>query len=205
MPDNNQNTQKIGYYEGVLDLYFALMKTEDSSAAVPTYDAPQVLAKSIEVTISPRFREGSLYASNSAVRREKRIDGYDLSVNVDQVPASVRSTITGRHVDKNGVQIIKGAQTAPHLALLFAQTKDNNERELWCIYKGKFAESEKSAKTRGENIEYQTPTLTAQFDRRIFDDNLAAVVDTDDAAIPASVKENWFKTVYEETNETESA
>lgn len=192
--------QSIGYYEGVLDIYYALMKTEDATAAAPDYDPFKLLAKSIEVTITPRFREGTLYASNSAVRREKRIEGYDVSLNVDQVPASERAVLTGRHTDSNGVQIVKGKQNAPHVAIAFAQTKDNDAQELWCIYKGKFSESEKTAKTRGENIEYQTPTLEGKFDRRIFDDNLAAIVDSDDPSVPAEVISGWFASVYEETN-----
>lgn len=192
-----ETVKKVGYYEGVLDLYFALMTGEDSTAAAPTYDTPEVLAKSIEVTVTPRYREGSLYASNASVRREKRIDGYDVSVNIDQVVAAVRKKLLGRHVDSKGVQIIKGTQEAPYLALGFAQTKDDNTQELWWLYKGKFAEGEKTAKTRGENIEYQTPTLTAQFDRRIFDDALAAIVDSD-AEGAADVVKNWFKAVYEE-------
>lgn len=200
MPETNA-TKKIGYYEGVLDLYFALMTGEDSTAAAPTYGAPEVLAKSIEVTFTPRYREGSLYASNSAVRREKRIDGYDVSINVDQVVSAIRQKITGRYVDSKGVQIIKGNQEAPYLALGFAQTKDNDAKELWWLYKGKFAEGEKTAKTRGENIEYQTPTLTAQFDRRIFDDALAAIVDSDDDGV-ADIVANWFKAVYEEAATT---
>jgi len=201
MADTNTAT-KVGYYEGVLDLYFAIMKGEDTPAAAPTYDTPKVLAKSIEVTITPRYREGSLYASNAAVRREKRIDGYDVSMNVDQVVAAIRQEITGRQIDAKGVQIIKGTQEAPYLALGFAQTKDNNGKELWWLYKGKFAEGEKAAKTRGENIEYQTPTLTAQFDRRIFDDALAAIADSDTPGLEDVIK-NWFTAVYEAAAATE--
>lgn len=201
MSETNTTT-KVGYYEGVLDLYFAIMKGEDTAAAAPTYDTPKVLAKSIEVTITPRYREGSLYASNAAVRREKRIDGYDVSMNVDQVVAAIRQEITGRQIDAKGVQIIKGTQEAPYLALGFAQTKDNNGKELWWLYKGKFAEGEKAAKTRGENIEYQTPTLTAQFDRRIFDDALAAIADSDTPGLEDVIK-NWFTAVYEAAAATE--
>ena len=201
MADTNTAT-KVGYYEGVLDLYFAIMKGEDTAAAAPTYDTPKVLAKSIEVTITPRYREGSLYASNAAVRREKRIDGYDVSMNVDQVVPAIRQEITGRQIDAKGVQIIKGTQEAPYLALGFAQTKDNNGKELWWLYKGKFAEGEKAAKTRGENIEYQTPTLTAQFDRRIFDDALAAIADSDTTGLEDVIK-NWFTAVYEAAAATE--
>ena len=197
----SETQKKTGYYEGVLDLYYAIMSGEDTTAAAPTYNVPKVLAKSIEVTITPRYREGSLYASNAAVRREKRIDGYDVTVNVDQIVSAVRKELTGRHTDSKGVQIIKGSQEAPYLALGFAQTKDNNAQELWWLYKGKFAEGEKTAKTRGDNIEYQTPTMTAQFDRRIFDDALAAIVDSDDDGV-SEIVAKWFDAVYEETAAT---
>lgn len=190
----------IGYYDGVLDLYFALLQTEDTAAAAPTYDTPKVLAKSIEVTITPRYREGKLYASNAAVRNEKRIDGYDISFNVDQVPSDVRRTILGRKTDKKGVEVITGSQIPPYVAVGFAQTLDNNSKELWWLLKGKFAESEKSAKTRNENIEYQTPTITGSFDRRVFDDALATIVNSDDDGLEPTVVSGWFEKVYEPDN-----
>ena len=46
-----------GYFTGILDLYYAPMTTEDTSSAAPVYDDPKVLAKSIEVTITPTYRE----------------------------------------------------------------------------------------------------------------------------------------------------
>lgn len=200
MPENNV----VGYYEGILDMYYAPITTDDSATSAPVYGTPAVLGKSIEVTISPRYREGALYASNAAVRREKRIDGYDVTLNVDQVIPSVRTVLLGRQKDSSGVEIIKGTQQAPYVAIGFAQTLDNGAQELWWIYKGKFSEGEKTAKTRGEEIEYQTPTLTGTFDRRIFDDALAAVVSTDEADLGASVVSDWFTEVYESPAATES-
>ena len=71
-----------GYYYGILDVYYAIMKTEDTATAAPTYEAPAVLAKSIEVTITPAYREGKLYASNATVRDKKKIDSYGVKLNV---------------------------------------------------------------------------------------------------------------------------
>lgn len=193
--------QTVGYYEGVLDLYFALMTTEDAADKPAAYGTPEVLAKNIETTITPRFREGVLHASNVAVRREKRPCGYDLTVNVDQVLAAVRQKLLGRHVDQNGVEILKDTQQAPYVAVGFAQTKDNGEKELWWLYKGKFAETEKKGKTRGDNIEYQTPTLTAMFDAR-YDGNICAIVDSDGPGVTADTVNNWFTAVYEQTEPT---
>ena len=95
-----------GYYYGILDVYYAIMKTEDTATAAPTYEDPAVLAKSIEVTITPAYREGKLYASNATVRDKKKIDSYGVKLNVDKIPAAVLNAILGRIKDKNGVQII---------------------------------------------------------------------------------------------------
>lgn len=196
MSDNN-STPAVGYYDGVLDVYYAVFATDDTASAAPTYGTPAVLGKSIEVTITPRYRTGSMYASNARVRNENRIDGYDVTLNVDQVLAAVRRALLGRTADAKGVEMVKGSNTAPYVAIGFAITKDTGSKELWWLYKGKFQELDKSAKTSGENIEYTTPTLTGSFDRRVFDDKLAAVLDTDAADADATTISGWFTAVYE--------
>ena len=116
-----------GYYYGILDVYYAIMKTEDTATAAPTYEDPAVLAKSIEVTITPAYREGKLYASNATVRDKKKIDSYGVKLNVDKIPAAVLNAILGRIKDKNGVQIIKGGNEPAKLAIAFALTLVNAE------------------------------------------------------------------------------
>lgn len=186
-----------GYFTGVLDLYYAKMTTEDTASTAPVYGAPSVLAKNIEVTITPVYREGKLHASNAMVRNTKRVDGYTLSANVDKVSPAVQADVLGRVKDTNSVQIVKGSNVPPKVAVGFACTLDDGTKEFWWLYKGEFAEPTKSAKTDGENIEYQTPTLEANFVRRMNDDALSAVVDTGDEDVPASVASNWFSAVYE--------
>lgn len=186
-----------GYYYGILDVYYAIMKTEDTAATAPTYEAPEVLAKSIEVTITPAYREGKLYASNATVRDKKKIDSYGVKLNVDKIPAAVLNTILGRVKDKNGVQIIKGGNEPARLAIGFALTLDNGEKELWWLYKGQFAEPSIIGKTDADKFEYQTPNIEGTFIRRIYDDALAAVVETGVTGVGASVATSWFTAVYE--------
>ena len=197
MPDENTNTT-VGYYDGILDIYYAVM-TGDTAAAAPTYGTPAVLGKTIEVTITPQYREGSMFASNARVRNERRISGYEVSLNLDQVEAEARRAVTGRRADSKGVEIVESAQVAPYVAIGFAVTKDNGGKELWWLYKGKFAEFEKSATTQNDAIEYQTPTLTATFDARIFDGKVGVVLDSDAEDADATTVAGWFSAVYEET------
>lgn len=191
-----------GYYYGILDVYYAIMKTEDTATAAPTYEVPAVLAKSIEVTITPAYREGKLYASNATVRDKKKIDSYGVKLNVDKIPAAVLNAILGRIKDKNGVQIIKGGNEPAKLAIAFALTLDNGAKELWWLYKGQFAEPSVTGKTDADKIDYQTPTIEGTFIRRVYDDALAAVVETGVTGVGATVETEWFTEVYEEQKET---
>lgn len=167
-----------GYFYGILDIYYAPMTTEETSTTAPTYGTPKVLAKSIEVTVTPAYREGKMHASNATVRNVKRVDTYTVSLNVDKIPHAVLAELLGRKEDSNGVQIIKGGNKPPYVAIGFACTLDDDSKELWWLYKGTFSEPTKTAKTDADAIEYQTPTIEGVFIRRMNDDALAAVVDT---------------------------
>ena len=174
-----------GYYTGVLDIYYALITKPET-------------ATTIEVTITPNYKEGSVYASNVATRNEKRVDSYTVSANVDKLSYAVRKALLGRTQDSKGVQIIKGGQKAPEVAIGFAMTLDDGSKELWWMYKGTFAEPTSTARTDSNNTTYQHPTIEGKFVRRECDDALAAVVDTADSSVADNVKTDWLQSVYEE-------
>ena len=64
MSENNTSSTatttpaEVGYFTGILDVYFAKMLTEDTSDSAPTYDTPVILGKSIEVVKMVRFEVG---------------------------------------------------------------------------------------------------------------------------------------------------
>ena len=209
MPDNETNNAvqqganaySEGYYYGILDIYYAVMNGEDSPRTRPTYSAYKVAGKTIEATITPNYKEGKVYASNVATRDERRVDSYTVSLNLDKIPYAVRKELLGRMQAANGVQIIKGSQVAPNVAIAFALTLDDGTLELWTLYKGKFSEPTQSAQTDSDNMNYQHPTIEATFVRREYDNALAAIAATADENVPASVREGWFESVYEEAAE----
>lgn len=189
--------QAPGYYDGVLDLYVAVAKKPGTATAAPQYDTPEVMGHSMEVTITPVYKEGKVYASNALQRHKKVIDAYDVKLKLDQILSAVRQKILARKVDANGVQIVSDQNDPPEVAIGFALTLDDGSKELWWIYRGKFAESETSAKTQEDKFEYQHPTVSARFERRIHDRALAAIVETSTLAADSTVEKNWFTAVYE--------
>ena len=193
-----------GYFYGVLDLVCAKMTKEDTASTAPEYDKVETLAKTIEVTITPNYRTGSVYASNIQTRAESRVNTYDVSLNADKIPYLMLAKLFGRKTDKNGVQIISGDDIPPYYAIGFAATLDNGEQELWWLYKGKFSEGTKKATTAGENLEYQHPTITATFVRRADNNALAATVETGTDGVGEDIKDTWFTEVYEPENTAEA-
>ena len=175
MAENNANNYSEGYFYGILDIYVALMSTQDSPSTKPTYGNYQVMGKTIEAQITPNYKEGKVYASNVATRNEKRVDSYTVSLNLDKIPYAMREKILGRYKDLNGVQIVKGSQKAPFVAIAFALTLDDGSLELWTLYKGKFSEPTQVGHTDSDNMTYQHPTIEATFIRREYDDALAAI------------------------------
>lgn len=196
MPENTPIAQE-GYFYGILDIYFALMATADTAAAAPTYGDFEVMGKTIEATITPNYKEAKVHASNATTRNEKRVDTYTVSLNLDKIPFAVREKLLGRMKDANGVQIIKGGQRAPQVAIAFALTLDDGSLELWTLYKGTFAEHAQTGHTDSDTMTFQHPTIEATFVRRTYDDALAAIVATADKSVPDTVRTNWFHNVYE--------
>ena len=186
---------EVGYYMGILDVWAAKVKKPGTMTEAPEYDTPVVMGSSIEVKISPVYREGKMYASNRVVRDVKLISGYEVEADVDQIVPAVRRMLMGRTQDGNKVDIIGGDNRPPEVAIGFALTLDDGSRELWWLYRGTFSELEVSAKTDGEKVEYQTPKVKGVFNRRLHDNRLAMVVNSKEAGAETAVKD-WFDKVY---------
>lgn len=186
------------YYEGVLDLYFAVVKTAATATTPPAYDKPAVMGHTMEVTITPRFKEGKVYASNALQRYRKTVDGYDIKIKPDQVMPDVRRILLGRKTDANGVELSSGDDDAPEIAVGFALTLDDGSKELWWLLRGKTSEADITAKTQEDKYEYQHPQYNIRCDRRINDNLLFYVVNTKElTGDKAAVATGWFEQVYE--------
>ena len=199
MADENTNTntltpQNAGYYEGVTDVYYALMTTMDGPSTAPVYGTPTVAGKTIEISVTPNYREGKVYASNVATRHEQRVESYTVSLNLDQVIPSVRTVLLGRTADTNGVEMIKGNQIGPWVAILFSVTLDDDTKEYWVMYKGRFQEPTNTHHTRNDGDSYQHPTIQATFVRLENNDALAAVAS--EAGGSSAAAATWFSSVY---------
>lgn len=192
--------QEVGYFEGVLDMYFAVIQTPGDATKKPVYGTPELMGHSMEVKVTPRYKEGKVHASNMLQRYKRKLDGYDVSVKVDQMFPGVHDKLAGRKKDANGVSGTTGDDDAPEVAIGFELPKDDGTSEMWWLVRGKFADIGVETKTEEENIEYQHPTMEGRFDRRLPDNRLSYIVDTGELAEDKkSVAAGWFTKVYDGT------
>ena len=164
-PMTLEAVQALGIYDGVANIWIAMMTTEDTADTPPEYEAPELLGEGIAVTLTPVVRAGTLYAGNRKARDRADPDGYTLSVETAAVPPRVRRKILGRQVDAKGVEF-DAAGKAPLLAVLYETTRDDGTSLFRWLYKGRASERTATDRTRGENFEWATPTIEFTFWRR---------------------------------------
>ncbi|KMY49570.1 major tail protein [Peribacillus loiseleuriae] len=175
---------------GLKDIHVALFNDG-------TYEVPVKLAKAIEAKITPNTSSVTLYADDGAAETASSMGDIEVELNIDDLPSSKYALIMGKTANTDGVIVDNSSDVAPYLALGFRSMKSNGEYRYVWLYKGKFELSEETYKTKGEEVEFQTPTVKAKF---LVDEegNWRAKVDSDDEDVKASVIGNWFKNVYKE-------
>lgn len=187
--------QNAGYYEGVTDVYYALMTGMDARNQAPVYGPAVCAGKSIEVQAAPNYRERKVYASNVATRRDQVPDSYTVTLNLDQVIPAVRKVLLGRRDGGSGVDLITGMNVGPWVALLFAATLDDGSTEYRQLYKGRFSEPTATHHTKNDGDSYQHPTITGTFVRLGNNDQIGTVLN-DGEDHP-----EWLSTVQQRASE----
>lgn len=155
--------QNAGYYEGVTDVWYALTNGQNTEQALPSYSTPKVAGKSVEISVTPNFREAKVYASDYTTRREQRVESYTVSLNLDQLIPSVRQELLGRTAGADGVELVTGKNLGPWVALLFAATLDDGSKEYWRLFYGRFSEPGATHHTRNDGESYQHPVIQGIF------------------------------------------
>ena len=96
------------------------------------------------------------------------------------------------HTVESGVLKKKGGDVPPWVAVGFRTLKSNGSYRYYWLNKGKFATPEEDLKTKGDSIEFTTPTISGSFVKRDSDDEWQRQADADDSESATAIT-NWFK------------
>ena len=185
---------------GLDKLYYAKI-TEDASGN-ETYGDPQPLAKAMTAELSVELAEATLYADDGAAEVVKEFQSGTLTLGVDDIGKSVAEDLTGAVIDENGVLISASEDGGAPVAIGFRAKKANGKYRYFWLYRVIFGIPATNLTTKGESIEFSTPSIEGTVTRRNKVDGQGkhpwkAEVSEDDADISPTIISNWYQEVYE--------
>ena len=179
---------------GLRDLYFAKITSVDGQPEV--YDTPIRLSKAITVKMTTNVAEAILYGDDGVDEIIREFVSAEMEINCTDISDEHEAYLLGQTIDDNGVLHATEADSPPYVALLFRakKTKPAGSYRYVCLYKGKFGIPDEEYQTKGDGVEFKTPSIKGTFVKRDKDGEWKANV-TVAAAEP--IAEAWFTEVYE--------
>lgn len=187
---------------GLDKLYYAKI-TEDENGN-ETYGTPASLAKAMTAELSVELAEATLYADDGAAEIVKEFQSGTLSLGIDDIGATTASILTGAVVDDNKVLVSTSEDTGDSVAIGFRAKKANGKYRYFWLYRVKFGIPATNLTTKGESIEFSTPTIEGTVTRRNKLDGQGkhpwkSEVSEDTDGITAATLSSWYTEVYEPT------
>jgi phi13 family phage major tail protein len=133
-----------------------------------TYNAGMVLGKAIAASISVEISEVLLYGDDSVCESIKEFKTGKISLNTDDLTYPVQGLLLGHTVTENTL-VANANDVAPEVGVGFygsvIRGGTTKYRAVW-LNRCKFAEPSDESKTKGENIEFSTPTCEGTIMKR---------------------------------------
>lgn len=183
-----------GVMIGLSDVYYALL-TDDPASGSATYGAPVKIAGAITAKINPNASTETLFADNGPYETASTIGKIELELNVADLTLDVQAALLG-HTKAGGILKRSSTDIPPWVAIGFKSLKSNGSYRYTWLAKGKFGAPEQANETKGDSVNFQTPTINGSFVKRDCDNEWERHADEDDGDYIASIGSNWFNGPY---------
>lgn len=150
-------------FVGLLYAVAAPIQTEADGQAI-TYGKGQVIGGMMTAEISYTRNSNPLYADDRVMEEDNSITGGTIKMGVDDVNDDARVMMLGdvKEGDAGEEVYHETGESAPYVGTGYIRVrrKDNKTNYIaYWVHKAIFGIGTESAKTKGKNIEWQTPTL----------------------------------------------
>ena len=141
---------------------FWYSKLTEAQDGTPTYDGAKSFGKAVSCSVSITNNSASLYADDALAESDTSFQSGTVTLGVDDNREATFADILGHDIDESGEVIYNTNDVAPWVALARIVVKMVNNVKLYkamILYKVKFAEPSEDEKTKGETIEFATPSI----------------------------------------------
>ena len=177
---------------GISNFHYSLLTKDDESGAA--YGNMKKIAGLISVNINPASASETLYADNGPFETATTLGEIEVSINVADLSLQQQADLLGHKIE-NGMMVGKASDDAPYVGCAFESLKANGKIRYVKLLKGKFAEPQEQTNTKGDKIEFQTPTITGKFVCRACDKAWKKVADEDGEGFTAGIAEKWYESM----------
>lgn len=150
-------------FVGLLYAVAAPIQMEADGQAI-TYGKGQVIGGMMTAEISYTRNSNPLYADDRVMEEDNSITGGTIKMGVDDVNDDARVMMLGdvKEGDAGEEVYHETGESAPYVGTGYIRVRRKDNKTNYIVYwvhKAIFGIGTESAKTKGQNIEWQTPTL----------------------------------------------
>ena len=178
---------------GLKNIYYAKQLTDTAAngtvAGSATYDTPKKIGNAVSVDINPTIQKAQLFGDDMAVATSTSLGEVTVTLETTDIPLADLAILLGNTYDSvSGTITAKGSDIAPYVGIAFESEKHNGGVRCVKLLKGKFAPSQETMNTKGEQIQYNVPKIEGTFVARLSDGGWKI---TKDVAADTSTDE-WY-------------
>lgn len=128
------------------------------------YEEPFACGKAVGVTVTPNYAEASQYGDDGKAEYDKEFVDADVTLNTTTLPIQAHSMLFGHTVSEKNVKFNADDQNNDVGMAWITQEKVDGKRKFISnlLPKVKFSDPSEDYSTRGENIEYKTPSISGK-------------------------------------------
>lgn len=157
-------------FVGLQHVVAAPITTETEGQAL-VYGAGMVIGKAIQANLTLNRNDNPLYADDAEAENDNSITGGSIELGVDDLLDAARVMVLGDEAITSGsgaaetTEYETTSESAPYVGFGYLRVRRKNGvtsyQALW-YHKVQFGETTENAQTKGQNIEWQTPTITGR-------------------------------------------
>lgn len=145
---------------GLTNIWFS--KLTEAADGTATYDGAKNLGKAVSCSVSITNNSAMLYGDDTLAESDTSFASGTITLGVTDDDETIFAPLLGHTIDAGGEVVKASTDTAPYVGVGRIVTKMVNgayKYKVEFIYKVKFSEPSKDESTKGESIEFTTPSV----------------------------------------------
>ena len=148
---------------GLNNLYYA--KLTEGLDGTPSYDGAKSFGKAISASVSISNNSATLYADDALAESDTSFQNGTITLGVDDDRETTFADVLGHSITEAGEVTRNVNDIAPYVGVGRVVVKMVGNVRLYkteILYKVKFSEPSQDDNTRGESVEFSTPSIEGQ-------------------------------------------